>query len=112
VLVRTRILVESLGAVVVVPALFIAAGAFPFRPSTVLWLSSVGALMGASHYCLHRAKEHLTQAWHDSARYTPAILRPIRSWSLSLSDYGPEAKPWFWATWVFLALAGFDWILG
>ena len=107
---RTRLVVESLAAVVVAPVLFM--GFYPSRFTVVLWLASIGALAGGSHYCLHRASEHLTQAWRDLSQYTPALFRPIRRWSFWVSDYEPEARNWYWACWALFFLAVGAWVLG
>jgi hypothetical protein len=104
-------LMKGLAVAAVLPSFFWfgpGPGFMPHTLRTALWLGITGLLVGASVYCLERARPFLTPSWHAAQR--GRLFR--RWWSPYPISYNPPGNRWIVWHWVFLILAAVTWIGG
>ena len=75
---------------------------------TAIWLVVTGVLIGASVYCVERARPFLKPSWHEAQR--GRLFR--RWWSPYPINYDPPGNRWIRWHWVFIVLAGVSWMGG
>ncbi len=102
-------LMKGLAVAALLPSFFwFSPAELPHTPRTALWLGTTGLLIGASVYCLERARPFLTQAWHEAQR--GRLFR--RWWSPYPISYDPPGNRWIGWHWLFVILAGVCWLGG
>src|SRR5205823_3810953 len=81
----------SAAAAALMPSCFwFAAVPIPHTARTAVWLGLTGLLVGASVYCLERARPFLTPSWHEAQR--GRLFR--RWWSPYPISYDPPGNRW------------------
>ncbi|HEV8266006.1 MAG TPA: hypothetical protein VGQ06_13735 [Gemmatimonadales bacterium] len=104
-----RALLAGLATAIIIPAFFWF-GPAPLQHDvpTGAWLAAVGCLMGASVYCMQRARPHLKESWLARQR-----RRFFRRWySTTPNDYNPPGNRWMIAYWIASVAAVISWVAG
>ncbi len=102
-------LLKSVAAAALLPSFFwFAKVPVPHTARTAVWLGLTGLLVGASVYCLERARPFLTPSWHEAQR--GRLFR--RWWSPYPLSYDPPGNRWIVWHWVFMILTGVCWLGG
>lgn len=102
-------LLAGLGTAVIIPSFFWF-GPAPLRHDmrTGTWLAAVGFFMGASVYCMKRARPFLKESWLEGQRG-----RLFRRWfSATPNDYNPPGNRWMIAYWIAGIATAVCWIGG
>ncbi len=96
-------LLKALAVAAVLPSFFwFSPAPLPHTLRTALWLGVTGLMVGASVYCMERARPFLKQSWHDAQR--GRLFR--RWWSPYPINYDPPGNRWIGWHWLFTILAG------
>ena len=102
-------LMKGLAVAALLPSFFwFSPAPLPHTLRTGLWLALTGSMVGASVYCMERARPFLRRSWHEAQR--GRLFR--RWWSPYPISYDPPGNRWIDWHWVFVILAGVCWLGG
>ncbi len=100
---------KGIAAAALLPSFFwFGPAPIPHTLRTATWLVVTGVLIGASVYCVERARPFLKPSWHEAQR--GRLFR--RWWSPYPISYDPPGNRWIGWHWLFILVAAVCWMGG